>query len=114
MEGPNKPVWEVTPRGTFYDLLFFSLKVDNWLPFLAKWYSLLEVDLEFSALETAYPSFLGPPPTECNIIYILPRATSLRAPSFGGVRTWVEGLLTWTSHNAAEASNTSKTLIIDC
>ncbi len=26
---------------------------------------------------------------------ILSRATSLRAPSFGGVRTWVEGLWTW-------------------
>ena len=46
--------------------------------------------------------------------YILSPATSPRAPSFGGMRTWVEGLLMWTSHNAAEASNTSKTLIIDC
>ncbi len=36
---------------------------------------------------------------------IFSRATSLRAPSFGGVRTWVEGLSVWSSHNAAEASN---------
>ena len=31
---------------------------------------------------------------------ILSHATSLRAPSFGGVRTLVAGLNTWTSHDA--------------
>ncbi len=36
---------------------------------------------------------------------ILSRATSLRAPIFGGMRTWVEGLPAWTSHNTTEASN---------
>ncbi len=41
---------------------------------------------------------------------ILSRATSLRAPSFGGVRTWVEDLPMWTSHNTAEASNLCKSM----
>ncbi len=43
-----------------------------------------------------YQSLLG----HSSTIIILSLATSLRAPSFGGMGTQVDGLRLWTSHNA--------------
>ncbi len=53
---------------------------------------------------TLYGSDHKRPTSKYKEYNILSRAISLRAPSFGGVRTWVEGSSVWSSHYAAEAS----------